>query len=292
MRRTLLRASLVLLVLEVGLIGLHAQEARLDLRVEAPPSLAELAARVEGLDRQQLAAALTRAGLPAPPRVDLTLVPEEDPLARAIPRWVVGFASGRQEVTILPARIGAYPYGSLESVVWHEVAHLALSIQAGGQPLPRWFHEGVATSVERDWGFTTGVRLGLALAAEPDLPAVERLFVSEAEPATARAYLLAAVVVSDLRRRHGADAPGAIAGLVRQGVPFARAFAQYTGSTPGVTAARAWAPYGRWTTWIPTLTSGSAVWMLTMVLALLAFAVTLRKRARRRRMWDEQDLIG
>lgn len=290
MRCALRRAGLTLLVLAAGLAGLGAQQARLDLRVEAPPSLAGLAARVEDVDREQLAAALSRAGLPAPSRVDLTLLAEEDPRAGAIPRWVVGFASGRQAVTILPTRIGAYPYGSLESVVWHEVAHLALSIQAGERALPRWFHEGVATSVERDWGFTTGVRLGLAIAAEPDLPVVERLFASGVEPETTRAYLLAAVAVSDLRRRHGADAPGAIAGLVARDVPFARAFAQYTGSTPGEAAARAWAPYRRWTAWIPTLTSGSAVWMLTMLLACIAFAVTLRKRARRRRMWDGQDL--
>src|SRR5687768_10271987 len=49
-------------------------------------------------------------------------------------------------------------YGSLESVVWHEVVHLALSAQAGDRPLPRWFHEGVAMSVDKGLGVTSQVR--------------------------------------------------------------------------------------------------------------------------------------
>ena len=53
-------------------------------------------------------------------------------------------------IVVFPARAGAYPYDSLESVVWHEVVHLALSAPAGNQS-PRWFHEGVAMSVDKGY---------------------------------------------------------------------------------------------------------------------------------------------
>jgi hypothetical protein len=288
----LVRVALVLGLLATAVTRLDGQAEAPVLRIVAPPSLVGVAAQAEAVNRIALGEALARAGLPVPPRVEVTLLAEDDPRGRAIPQWVVGLAVGEGEITILPQRVGAYPYGSLESVVWHEVAHLALSIQTRGGAVPRWFHEGVATSVERDWGLTTGLRLGFALAAEPDLPALERLFASASQPETSRAYLLAAVVVSDLRRRHGADAPGAIAGLVADGVPFARAFEQYTGEPQGFVAARAWEPYRRWSNWVPVLTSGSAVWTLTLVLAGVAFGVTLRRRARRRRAWDEQDLLS
>jgi hypothetical protein len=282
------RRLLVAILLTVGVVGVvDAQPAPFDMRIEAPPVLAPLVERVANLDRTALVAALARAGLPVPPRVDLTLLSEDDPRARAIPRGVVGRATGGSVVEILPARIGPYPYGSLESVLWHEIAHVALSRQAGQRALPRWFHEGVATSVERDWGLSAGLRLRLAVATEPDLPAVERLFASAPGSETVRAYLLAAVLVSDLRQRHGAAIPGRIAGLVARGVPFRAAFEQYTGNTPGAAAARAWESYRRWTTWIPAVTSGSAVWFLTMTLACVAFVVRLRRRARRRRNWDE-----
>src|SRR5918999_672180 len=144
----------------------------MDLTVETPSSLAQVADRVRDVDRQQLAAALARAGLNIPPWIHVTLIPENDPRARVTPVWIVGLASGSHDIAIFPERIGSYPashpYDSLESVVWHEVVHLALSAQAGGGPLPRWFHEGVAMSVE-GWGLTSQRRLLLAAGSNPGL---------------------------------------------------------------------------------------------------------------------------
>lgn len=265
------------------------QRGELDLTIEAPPSLAPAAGRVRSLEREQLAAALGQAGLHLPARVHVTLVPEDDARARATPRWIVGRAFGSQDVVIFPARVGSYPYGSLESVVWHEVVHLALSVQAGGRPLPRWFHEGVAMSVEKGWGLTSQVRLLLATAGDPDLADLGRLFDSEAQLETASAYLLAAALMSDVRRRHGAAAPGAIVDRVARGTLFAHAFELQTGDTPDEAAGRAWGLYRRWTSWIPVVTSGSAVWIAILALAFIAFVSTLRRRARHRRQWDEEE---
>ena len=277
------------LLLLAGGTGAMAQRAQVDLTVEAGPSLDPLADRVRNIDRQQLAVVLARAGLDVPPQVRVTLIPEDDSRALATPRWIVGVAFGDRDVAIFPARVGPYPYGSLESVVSHEVVHLALAARAGG-PLPRWFHEGVATSVEQGWGVTSQVRLVLAAVGNPGLADLGRLFASESEQETVSAYLLAAALVSDIRERHGAAVPGAIVDRVARGTPFARAFLLQTGDTPAQAAARAWAPYRRWTSWVPVLTSGSALWMGIMALVLVAFLANLRKRAQRRRQWDEWDL--
>jgi hypothetical protein len=172
----------------------------------------------------------------------------------------------------------------------HEVVHLALSGQAGGQPLPRWFHEGVAMSVEKGWGVGSQARLLLAAVSNPSLSDLGRLFASSSQPETASAYLLAAALVSDIRERHGAATPGAIVDRVAHGVPFAQAFALETGETPNEAAARAWQVYRRWTNWIPVLTSASSLWLGIMALASIAFLATLRKRWRRRREWDEEDV--
>ena len=154
--------------------------------------------------------------------------------------WIVGLASGSADIAIFPERIGSYPYDSLESVVWHEVVHLALSAQAGDRPLPRWFHEGVAMSVEKGWGVTSQVQLLLAAGGSPGLADLERLFNAGTQPESASAYLLAAALVSDLRQRHGAAVPGAIVDRVARGAVFAEAFALETGETPDEAAARAW----------------------------------------------------
>lgn len=261
------------------------------MSVQAPPSLASAEARIRAVDEQELSAALARAGLEMPHDVRVELIPEDDERARGAPPWIVGRAFGAGDIVIFPGRLASYPYDSIESVLRHEIVHVALAARAGGGALPRWFHEGVATSVEAGWGVRDQFRLLVAIASEPRLPEIARLFESESQPATTLAYLLAAAFVDDLRGRHGAAVPGAIAARVADGVPFGRAFAIETGESPAAAATRAWAAYRRWVAWLPALTSPNAAWTLILVLAFLAYIARLRGRARRRRQWDEEGEI-
>ena len=289
-RRKPTGAALTALFVLGSASGVARQHGALDLTVESPASLAPAADLVRRVDRQPLADALARAGLTVPPQLHVTFIAEDDLRARATPEWIVGVASGRRDIVIFPERIGSYPYDSLESVVWHEVVHLALSAQAGDRPLPRWFHEGVAMSLERGWGVTSQVQLLLGAGGTSDLADLERLFRSETQPETATAYLLAAALVSDLRLRHGAEVPRAIADRVARGAGFAEAFTLETGDTPDEAAARAWQVYRRWTSWIPAVTSTLSLWIGILVLAVVAFLATLRKRWKRRRQWDREEL--
>lgn len=265
----------------------RAAAAELALRVEAPPALEPIAARIRALDHTRLVEALVRAGLAPPRGARITLTSEVHPRALAAPPWVVAQASGLHEIVIFPARIGTYPHGSLEAVVWHEVVHLALAAGAGGRPLPRWFHEGVAMSVE-GWGLGGRARLLAAAFGEPSIADVNRLFASDRGPESATAYLLAAALVTDVRRRHGDAVPGAIAGRVALGAPFNMAFAAETGTTPDAAANRAWATYRRWVDWVPMLTSGTFVWFGILLVAFAAFVAQVKRRIRQRRQWDEE----
>jgi hypothetical protein len=266
-----------------------AAAAAADVTVDAPPSLAGAARRIEQVDFPALGAALERAGLSLPSRVHVTLLPNDDPAARSVPLWIVGFAAGSHDVVLFPERVVSYPYDSLESIVRHEITHLALTARAGGGALPRWFHEGVATSVDAGWRVPAQVRLLAAMLDGPDTTDLARLFSANAESETREAYLLSAVLVDDLRRRHGADAPGAIAARVADGILFARAFQLETGVTTDAAAARAWRGYRRWTAWLPAITSASATWALILAIAFAAYVAQRRRRIRRRRQWDEED---
>jgi hypothetical protein len=128
------------------------------------------------------------------------------------------------------------------------------------------------------------VQLLLAAGGNPNLADLERLFNSETQPETGSAYLLAAALVSDIRQRHGAAAPGAIVDRVARGAVFAEAFALETGETPDEAAARAWQIYRRWTSWIPVVISASSLWVGIMALAVIAFRS--HRRWRRRRQWE------
>ena len=285
MARTAKGLFIVLAALLVG-------DAHAGILVTAPASLSGYAARVRATDIVSLTDALRRAGLELPPEIRVTLIAEDDEGAATIPKWIAGLASGERDVVIFPTRVLSYPYDSLESVVRHEVAHLALSRRAGGRPLPRWFHEGVATSVDSGWQTTARLNLLLAMLARPDIAELTRLFASPSESDTAQAYLLSALLVHDLRERHGPAIPGAIAGRVAAGVPFVEAFRLETGVTPGAAADEAWADYRRWTAWVPAVTSPSAAWTMILVLALVAFLAQRRRRARSRKRWDDEDFLS
>ncbi len=260
-----------------------------ELTVNAPIALAATAGRIERIDAGRLGADLIRAGLELPERVHVTLIPEGDPRATQTPGWFVGVAFGTNEIVIFPERVSSYPYDSIESVLRHEVVHLALEERSGGRPLPRWFHEGTAVSVESGWRMTDQLRLLVATATEPAVDDVARLFQSQTQPQTTQAYLLAAALMDELRRRHGPALPGRIAEHVARDVSFDRAFELQTGATPNQAARDAWQSYQRWTSWVPAATSPSSTWSLILVLAFLAFFVRIWQRARRRRQWDDDE---
>jgi hypothetical protein len=235
-----------------------------------------------------------------PADIHVVLVPEDDPRARAEPHWIVGRAfsprpgsePGDPDIEIFPARIAGYPYDSLESVLRHEIVHLALDARAGNGFLPRWFHEGVAEAIGSERGLLDEWQLLRATFSAPTMHDVAAQFESDEEHQTADAYRLAVALVDDVRRRHGADAPGRIAGRVAAGLPFDRAFLAETGETVEAAAARAWGVYSRASQWLAVLTSDQALWTFILLLGFVAVAVQLRRRARQRRIWDEMDGPG
>jgi hypothetical protein len=261
-----------------------------ELTIDAPPALADAAARLKALDSASLEVPLSRAGLHLPGRVRVFLVDSGDPRARGVPSWIVARAFGTDTVVLFPDRTLRYPYDSLGTVLLHEIVHLALNTRAGGRPLPRWFHEGVAVSVESGWGIGSQARLLLAAARSPRIDDVAVLFASDAAAETETAYLLSAALVEDVRRRYGLAIPGVIAARVADGESFDAAFRAATGESVDGAAAHAWRVY-RGLRWVPVLTGATGLWGGILVLAALAFIVRLHRR--RNKQWqDEEDGPG
>jgi hypothetical protein len=256
-----------------------------------PASPAALASRIAAIDLTRLGAELADSGLELPPRLEVALISNADERVRALPPWIVGLALEPTQVVIFHERVLPYPYDSLESVFRHEVTHLALSARANDRPLPRWFHEGVAMSVDRGWDTGGRLRLLIEMTGNPATADVARLFASESQPDTAQAYGLSAALVADIERRHGQAAPARIAGRVALGVPFPTAFEQETGETPDQAAGRAWRAYRRWTIWVSAITSDAAIWGVIVALAILGSVVQARRRSRRRARWDEIESV-
>jgi hypothetical protein len=254
-----------------------------------PASPAALASRIRAIDLTRFGAELRGRGLKMPPRLDVALLSESDDRVQAMPPWIVGLAIEPTGIVIFHERVLRYPYDSLESVFRHEVTHLALSARAGGRPLPRWLHEGVATAADRGWDTGSRLRLLLEMTGDPATDDLARLFASASQPGTAQAYGLSAALVADIERRHGKAAPARIAARVALGIPFATAFEQETGDTPDEAADRAWRAYRRWTMWVSAIPSEASIWGVIVTLAIIASIVRARRRSRRRARWEEEE---
>ncbi len=269
--------------------ALTARPAAATISIDGPASLDAAARRLDATDRSRLSDDLARAGLVLPGGVTVTLLDSADPRAAGVPDWIVGLAFGTDTVVIFPRRVVAYPYDSLESVLRHEMTHLALTTKAGGARLPRWFQEGVAVSVDAGWDMSSRLQLLLAMRSDLRVADLDARFDSNAPSEIDLAYRLAAALVDDVRRRSAPDVPGAIAGYVAMGRSFDDAFRLATGETPDAAAARAWTFYRRWSGWVAALTSPSLPWAIVLGLAVIAFAVRMRQRIRKRRQWEEDD---
>ena len=257
-------------------------------------SLDGVAERVERFPVSRLTTAMTLSGLThAGPPIDVLLIAESSDLARGTPSWISGFAdAGRNLVVLFPNRARSYPTDTLETLLHHEVAHILFARAARGQPVPRWFNEGLALAAERPVGLQNRSRLAWALVrhGRASLEELEQLFgEGQGRAANQRAYAVARALVLDLLRRYGEVSAGEVLAMVGQGHTFEGAFETVTGE-PLVTAVdRFWSRQQLWGRWIPFLTGPAFLWMVITLLALFAIHKHRLRRAEQRRLWVEEE---
>lgn len=63
-----------------------------------------------------------------------------------VPRWAAGVAHSESGEIVIAQHAPDGSRTDLDSLLRHELAHVALHRATAGQPLPRWFHEGIAES--------------------------------------------------------------------------------------------------------------------------------------------------
>lgn len=286
-----------LLVILIGLVAALQQVADPlpvpQLEIEAPSTMAGDRTRLESFDPARLRGVMRLVGLDDPgPAIRVVLASEGSEWARQVPPSTAGFAMGAASVVVLfPSRAPVYPHDTLEDVLHHEISHVLMTRAAGGRPLPRWFHEGVAMAAERNWRLEDQVRLFSELTAVPrtDLDAINALFL-QSDAARTRAYTLAGAFVRDLLRHHGSSAPGGLLARVAEGASFERAFAEVIGQTLDDAEAAFWHRHRFWTTWAPFLTTQTALWMIVTLLALYAIHRRRRQRAAHHKRWAQEDV--
>ncbi len=289
------RVALVFIVLAVELLY-GAQPPAFPsgprLIVEGPEALAGVATQLARLSPGRLGDVMTLVGLSDPgPPIRVSLIREDSSAATEIPAWVVGYASpGRHTVTLIPGRIGTYPFQSVETVLYHEVAHVLVHRAAHGARLPRWFDEGLASLAEPNWGLEDSTRLGWELLSHGNRTAteVEQLFGRDRTSVT-RAYVLSHAVLRDLRDHDGWFAPSRILARVARGEPFALAVFNVTHLTVEELFERFWNRPTLVERWIRIIGHPVSLLGFITTLALLAVSRHRRRRAERRARWKREE---
>ncbi len=265
-----------------------------EVHIDAPLQYATHAARLRRLAGREFHATAALFGTDLPGELRVVLAPEGSELASRAPSWVSGYAlPGMATIVLFPARVPSYPDRTLDALFEHELAHLLLDRAARGRPLPRWFHEGLATVAAREWGIEDRARFAVAvLGRRPrSLSELDEGFLGSAAAAT-RSYALSAALLRHFIDRFGSGFVAETLRAVAAGVSFEEAFRRATGTSPEVAAAVFFRRETLWNTWVPFLTSTTALWMAITLLTLFAIRARRRRDAEIRARWAAEEARG
>lgn len=259
---------------------------------EASESFRSTVARLERIDQSRFRESMDLVGLTRPgDPIRVIVASEQSEWAQHAPTWASGYAIPRRGIiVILPQRVVAYPYDSLESVLSHEVAHIFTARASRGQIIPRWFDEGLAMVAARAWDFEDGARLTWAIViGDPiSLEDLDTLF-HEDRASAKKAYVLSHALVRFFIQEFGRDWPRKMLALISQGVSFQEAFSRTTFRPLNNGEAAFWANQTVWTRWVPAVTSTIALWLGILVLAFYAFKKQRQRAKTLKRKWQEEN---
>ena len=262
------------------------------LVVDAPAELESVVSQVRDFDTTRLVSVMRLTGIQdAEKPIRILLMPEQSATARNTPEWVAGFAdSARDLVVLFPTRIGSYPYRTLESVVYHEVAHILINRAANGRRVPRWFNEGLASAAERSWDIEDRSRFTWELVAGRAVTAtqLETLFGQDRGD-VARAYVLSEALVRDILQRHGPLTAARLLSRMAGDISFEAALYATTGLTISEHVRLFWNRHAIWKRWIALAGHPFTLWGFATFLALVAIWRHRRRRFERRQQWEMEE---
>lgn len=223
--------------------------------------------------------------------IRVVLTPTHSHWSRMAPAWAAGYAVPQTGlIVIFPERVVGYPYDSLETVLVHEVAHILIGRAARGNPIPRWFDEGLAMVASRTWALEDQARLTWALvAAEPvSFADIDGLFGKDRASAN-RGYTLADAIVRYCIHAYGPSWPHRMLRSIAHGATFHEALLQTTSRPVSQVEAAFWATQTLWSRWIPVLASSAVLWIGIVALAIWVFKKQRRRAEAVRKQWQEED---
>ena len=207
--------------------------------------------------------------------------------ATGVPVWAAGVAHSASGEIVIAQHAPDGSRTDLDSLLRHELAHVALHRATGGQPIPRWFHEGIAESFGNGVDLLRSQTLAGAIFG-PGVPPLEQLEdnIRGSDPISATVgYAAARDFVNYLRDRDASDGAQVRQLLteIRHGHSFDAALVKVYGKAL-VELDSEWRSglTGRYS-WFPVISSGGLPFA---VLSPLMVVAMIRRRRVLRAGWD------
>ena len=199
-----------------------------------------------------------------------------------VPEWAIGVAWAKQNVIVLKyASInGTIP--DLYKTFRHELSHIALGRVTGYRNIPKWFVEGIAMFLAREWSFARHEQMLYAALAGNlySFEDIRRRFPSH-HSATSLAYTQSLHLVDWLSGQLGEDDFHRFIAAIGGGEDFYEALERLSGMSIEELEA-AWLGSLKVNySWLPLLTGSGFLWFMMSLLFIWGYIAYRRRKAQR-----------
>jgi Peptidase MA superfamily len=210
----------------------------------------------------------------------------------SFPDWGAAAAIPLRRMIVLKSPVISPSGKSLEELMAHEYAHLAVSDRCGLYSPPRWFDEGVAMFVSSEWGWDDNLAMSKAAVFGDFIPLAEidnvnRFGESRAHVAYAQSYR----AVEYMERNYGKDGLRLFLQTIALGQSVDSALVVSVGSTEAGFQAELFdqlhSSYNITTLFMDTIW----LWLFLAALVVIGFIVQRFRRRRYEKKWEREEIL-
>ncbi len=211
-------------------------------------------------------------------------------VGKNIPKWTDGLAAPMNNTIILKSPKWIPPDTDINSIAIHELVHIILDRATKGNPIPRWFNEGLAVyySGEKSYASSTLVSKALVTKSLVQLIDIDDVLTFHRDKAQL-AYQQSYLAVSYLFRSYGSEAVKGIIHKLGEGNNLNQAFIEVI-DLDLWEFEEAWLQYiKKQYRWHFLVEFDKYLWILILGLFILGFILIRRRNKRTIRRWQEDD---
>ena len=209
-----------------------------------------------------------------------------------LPEWGGGGAIGGDTIVIPVDRTTAFYNNDINRILLHEMVHSALSRAYGYLRVPRWFHEGMAMALSGEINFDQQVQLSRAILTRALIPLDSIKYMNRFSRERAGiAYSQSHFAVNFLLTTYGREVIPELLAASRKRRSFSDACFDVFGLTTKELDELLKKEMNKKFRVFYLFADYALLWIGILLLAVLAFVVTMIRNRKKRARFEEEELL-